>query len=198
MTTLLKFGEKIKTSQNTSLGSLSAVKEKIHVGPWMANTSTLSTSCVKASVITNCQTNGELWHFNRMFSCHLSSPPAIFLSLSLSFHEQLNSYSPVLPSNLSLTLLALNDLDNVEIISVFASMVDWFSLCWSIKIQPWCPENGALRNPCKDSFKARFKAPTSGSTFDGESGEFWCPIWHWEANVPVQNNGELDHKCSCC
>ena len=46
--------------------------------------------------------------------------------------EQLNS---ILSSITNLTLLALNDLDDVEIISVFASTVDRLSLCWSMKFK---------------------------------------------------------------
>lgn len=56
-TALLQYRENMQTSEkSTPLYYLLAVKEEIHVGPWIENMSTLSTSCLKASIITNCQT----------------------------------------------------------------------------------------------------------------------------------------------
>lgn len=90
MTALLQYRENMQISKSTPLYYLLAVKEKIHVGPWIENTSTLSTSCLKASVIQTVKLNGELlWHFNRMsspsLSLYLSFSVSLTLSLSLTF-----------------------------------------------------------------------------------------------------------------
>lgn len=98
-------GEYADFQKHTPLYYLLAFKEKVHVGPWIENTSTSSASCLEASIITNSEL---LWHFNRMFSFHLSSSLSLSLSLFLCpsfsfshFHEQLNS---ILSSITSLTL----------------------------------------------------------------------------------------------
>lgn len=84
------------------------------------NTSTLSVSCL----------NNKLFDLTVNFSgtlivCfHLSALLAT-LSLSLSLFSQLHEHlNSILLSVTNLTLLAMDDLDNVEIISVFASTVD--------------------------------------------------------------------------
>lgn len=65
-----------------------------------------------------------------MFSSHLSAPSSFALSLSLCLSPFLSDekLTCISSSITNLTLLAVDDLENVEIIGMFASIVDRFSV----------------------------------------------------------------------